>query len=114
MPEAKLPVSEGQFALNAIMWPPGQSEEETEDLLTVLQEIATERWRQDCHWGGPAHDDTHTPYEWERLLHERVYHLTDCVGEAQARYRRALVEIAALAVAAMQAWDRSHPAEDGR
>ena len=77
-----------------------------EGLPEIFQGIIAERHRQDQRWGGMDHDDSHSPYEWERMLGERIYHLTDCVGEAQPRFRRALEEIASLAVAAIQSFDR--------
>lgn len=112
MGNIRIPVSESIYAIEAFDYPADLPEGDIEHLMQVLCEVADERYHQDKRWGGPAHDDTHTPYEWEGLLHERIYHLTDCVGEAQVRYRRALVESAAIAVAALQAWDRAHPATD--
>ena len=68
------------------------------------REIAEERARQDAKWGGPAHDDTHTLFEWWGFIKERM------VGRAfpggAQRERQDLVEIAALAVAAVESFDR--------
>lgn len=38
--------------------------------------VREERQRQDEQWGGPKHDDIHTPAEWERFLFDHVRRLT--------------------------------------
>lgn len=63
------------------------------------------RVRQDTKWGGPEHDDTHTHTDWINLIDKRlappVSHRTPAV-----EYRRAMIEIAALAIAAVESFDR--------
>ena len=73
----------------------------------ILREIQTERMAQDSLWGGPAHDDKHAPAEWLSII---VRHLGlaagDCAEIDPERYRRQLVRVAAVAVAAAEAHDR--------
>jgi len=81
----------------------------------VLDDIARERERQDAQWGGPNHDDGHTPRDWSvfrRKFEGRV--LASIASEHMTVYepadaRNALVKIAALAVAQIEALDRKHP-----
>ena len=84
----------------------------------VLQEIEAERQRQDALFGGPAHDDQHAMMDWVGIL---VRHLGLAVDDGMpsggatnghtacsnpARYRRQLVRVAAVSVAAIEAFDR--------
>lgn len=68
-------------------------------LQTVILDVVEERVRQDIQWGGPAHDDMHLEFEWMDLIHGQ----TGRLGNARER----LIKIAALAVAAVEAYDRS-------
>lgn len=74
-------------------------------MADILTEIAAERVRQDMKWGGPEHDDTHTHTDWLNLIDKRLAppasHRTPAV-----EYRRAMIEIAALAIAAVASFDR--------
>jgi hypothetical protein len=75
--------------------------------MSVYDEIQAERARQDDKWGGPEHDDQHDFHTWLRLLGERSGLARLCLGsEDPANYRRYLVQIAALAVAAAESFDR--------
>lgn len=80
-------------------------------LVSVLGEIADRRYEQDRKWGGPAHDDQHTTPEWVALLCLYV----GALHKGDADHRESLVDIAALCVAAAQAWDRQQvaPGEAG-
>lgn len=71
--------------------------------VKVLQEIADERSRQDERWGGPDHDDTHTPFDWCHFISLRLSEAEVGNGE---EYRRMMLEIAALATAAIESYDR--------
>lgn len=68
----------------------------------VLAEVREEREAQDVQWGGPEHDDGHTITDWQRFLHERVLRL----GDAGVSDRDLLIQVAALAVAAVESYDR--------
>ncbi len=77
---------------------------------TVLNEVGAERVHQDDKWGGPEHDDAHETTDfldfiWRRTQ-LRLMQLTDSVF-----LRRIFIEIAALAVAAVESIDRKAAAE---
>ena len=79
---------------------------QTQSLLDVIKEVTDEiieeRERQDKKWGGVEHDDQHSTDDFFNFIGQRViYNMTP--EEA----RKSLVEIAALAVAAVQSMDRS-------
>jgi len=63
----------------------------------VLDEVRAERDRQDAKWGGPAHDDEHSMGDFMRFIQQRA-------GPCPSR--KALIQIAALAVAATESFDR--------
>lgn len=111
------PVAEGLFALEAIIYPPEQTEAATVDLVRVLQEVADERWRQDLQWGGAAHDDEHDHVDWHRVLSSHVDRLLvypEREMDPPSDFRLRLLKIAALAVAAAQSFDRLNaPGEAG-
>ena len=75
--------------------------------VNVLDEIAIERKRQDAKWGGPRHDD-------EKPLPFFIQHIQDYAGWARVMWnmdsydkaRRRLLQVAALAVAAVESMDR--------
>ena len=72
---------------------------------SIYAEIAAERARQDAEHGGPKHDDTHTVQDWAWFREQRERRVDHFVSPVAARL--ALVEIAALAVAQIEALDRS-------
>jgi len=96
---------EALYTIEATEYPAAAPEGAVEDLMRVLGFVADERHAQDIQHGGPSHDDTHTPAVWEDLIREHAYRLTDGDGPNQD-YRARLIKIAALAVAAVQSWDR--------
>jgi hypothetical protein len=73
----------------------------------ALAEVAAERTRQDAQWGGPAHDDRLSTDDFVRLI-------TDYAGWARVKAREGspvearqrLVQVAALALAAVESLDR--------
>lgn len=93
-------------------WSLDRAEQTLQGMPDVLTAIAGERCRQDIQWGGFSHDDSHNAEDWERLIVRHAYQLTVAhPGLHSARppsphYRQRLIKIAALAVAAAQAWDR--------
>lgn len=74
---------------------------------SILDEVRQERALQDRLFGGADHDDRHMPNEWIAIL---TRHLGLAAGDAAdidpARFRRQMVRIAALGVAAVEAMDR--------
>lgn len=77
-------------------------------MKNIYHEIKFERAKQDERWG-PEHDDKHTSGDWAALIEQR----TD-LGFKYGDYRRSLVEIAAIAVAAIEAHDRAQDKANGR
>jgi hypothetical protein len=78
-------------------------------LELVLREITEERGRQDIEFGGPNHDDIVTRSEWGAII---LRHGGLAMGHSAKAdnddeiYRRQLIRVAAIAVAAIQSHDR--------
>lgn len=72
----------------------------------AMAQVMRERKRQDDKWGGPEHDDQHDIRHWYGLINECLYMPTDFALVDPVAARRYLVEIAALAVAAIESIDR--------
>lgn len=76
----------------------------------VLAEVAEERDRQDRKWGGPTHDDTHSPADFCRYIREHEVRAEQALAGEPVRefdeYRRQMLRVAGLAVAALEQWDR--------
>jgi hypothetical protein len=69
----------------------------------ILDDIAAERAEQDAKYGGPTHDDGHDPIDWCLYI---IEHATKPFKPEAKGYRKQLVRVAALAIAAIQAHDR--------
>ncbi len=69
----------------------------------VYDEIKQERARQDAKWGGPAHDDEHDIDDFGDFIAQKLAHMS---AGSPAWKRAKLVQIAALAVAAIESADR--------
>ena len=77
-------------------------------LQRVLSEVSAERRRQNQKWGGPGHDDHHTVAEWARLIQNYAGWAEVMAGmQSYDKARNRLVQVAALAVAAVEALDRN-------
>ena len=82
------------------------------DTGNVYADIRAERARQDAQHGGPEHDDTHTADEWLEFRAEYEQRVLDLLASPiefiyePADGRIALVKIAALVVAQIEALDR--------
>lgn len=78
--------------------------------LAVLPKAAAdmldERKRQDAIHGGPAHDDTHRVNDWEAMIRERAPQRDPHKREAVHDFRERMVVIGALAMAAVEWFDR--------
>lgn len=74
----------------------------------VLEDVRTERIRQrETHGWTPSRDDSHPLSAWSWLLSRRAVDLAHPHPEdAGIDERRILVEIGAIAVAAIESWDR--------
>lgn len=75
----------------------------------LVMELKQRRIDQDAKWGGPNHDDTHTPSEWiEGIRQFTAVALSDIQASRSAemtpwdRYEDHLMDVAALAIAAIQ------------
>lgn len=66
-------------------------------------DIASERVKQDKKWGGPAHDDQHTRNDWLDIIDE---HLVRAHDGTDTIWRKQMVRVAAIAIAAIDAEDR--------
>jgi Mg/Co/Ni transporter MgtE len=78
----------------------------------ILEEIKNEREHQDQKWGGPNHDDSHHLWEFAEwaLQRARTISINSRPGFDSSKnfsqFRRLFIEIAALAVAAIESIDR--------
>lgn len=74
----------------------------------IIAELVAERQAQDEQWGGPSHDDQHSLNEWIAIACRHLgLAASDGGEEAPARFRRQMIRIAALAVAAVKSVDRN-------
>lgn len=74
---------------------------------SILAEVAAERERQDLKWGGPANDDQWNSLDWHEMIADyngwaRRMVCMESLDKARVRY----IQVAALAVAAVEALDR--------
>lgn len=73
----------------------------------VLDEIGEERLSQiEVHHWTPEHDDRHDRVAWSWLLAKRAVELSCPFDQAVPDPRRQLLEIAAIATAAIESLDR--------
>ncbi len=82
----------------------------------IFEDIQVEREHQDKRWGGPDSDDHNVPGDWMSYIHEWTDKAIDFENEHLqlgalpkedlARFRKYMIKVAALAVAAIEAVDR--------
>jgi len=73
----------------------------------ALIDVAKERERQDEKWGGANHDDDHTPDFWVQLIKNYAGWAQVMAGmDSPDKYRKRMIQVAALAVAAAGGMDR--------
>lgn len=77
----------------------------TRDQRELLAAVSAERARQDLQLGGPAYDDERTDVDWHRLLSQYLLYVLR--ADDRPERRRRLVQVAALALAAVEASDRA-------
>ena len=78
---------------------------------SLFAEINEERIRQDRQWGGPDHDVEHGFTDWAAFILRHLGKGLRAIGDPnQVRYR--LIQVAALAIAAVEAHDLRGQAED--
>ena len=75
----------------------------------VLAEVQAERYRQEGKWG-TEQDDRNNPLDWHEVLSDYIGWARRmlCMGSI-AKGRRRLIQVAAIAVAAVEALDRRFP-----
>jgi hypothetical protein len=77
--------------------------------VSLWDEILTERALQDAEHGGPANDDTLTVGDWTALVTQFAGR---CYGVARLGrmdlYRSRMIQVAAIAVAALESFDRQN------
>lgn len=105
-PTTDIEPGEALYSIEAVDYPAGMPDGSIEHLMEILGFVADHRYFQDLQHGGPAHDDTHQPHEWEDLLRLHCYRLVDCLMQPNDDYPDRLLKIAAIAVAARQSWER--------
>lgn len=73
----------------------------------IYREVDGERDRQDAQWGGAEHDDEHQGSDFVRFVREHTDRARTAINTgALDEFRKQLVEVAALAVAAVESLDR--------
>lgn len=88
----------------------------TAEQLAICEQLVVERHAQDQQWGGPDRDDTQSRHEWLAKVEEHATRARKAIGSRQQsidldEYRRRLIVMAALCVAAVEAHDRDCKAE---
>ena len=74
---------------------------------SVLTEVSEERQRQDEKWGGPLHDDEHNTAEFVQWIEDYAGWARMMASmKSMDKARRRLIQVAALAVAAVESLDR--------
>jgi len=77
--------------------------------MDIYEEVKAERSRQDEKWGGIDHDKQHTPDEWVQLAQDYLSWARVMAGmDSPDKYRRRMVQVASLAIAAIEAHDHHH------
>jgi hypothetical protein len=74
----------------------------SETQARAVAAVVAERARQDQRWGA-AHDDLHDAGDWYQILHGYV---GDLLPIEPTHASDVLTKIAAVAIAAMESWDR--------
>lgn len=73
----------------------------------LMLELLAERRRQDDKWGGPNHDDQWTPFDWHEMIADyNAWARRMAAMGNLVKARRRYIQVAALAVAAVEALDR--------
>lgn len=83
------------------------------DFEHIIGLVRIERQRQDEKYGGPKHDDEHSPEDWIRYIFDHASRARSAIDDDASVYVYQLVRVAALAFAALEAYYRAQ-AEIGR
>ncbi len=71
----------------------------------VLETVAQEREWQDKEWGGPTHDDQHNSHDWIAFIVRQAGRAVMWPFDS-LNFRKQMIRVAALAVAAVEWVDR--------
>jgi len=75
--------------------------------IDICQDVMVERQRQDGKWGGPEHDDQWSPLDWHEMIADyNAWARRMWTMGSLEKARRRLVQVAALAIAAVESIDR--------
>lgn len=80
--------------------------------IRLFDEVHKKREEQDKQHGGPSHDDNHEPWDWGAIiLRHAGLGMQETVGGTVSlddilRLRRKMVDVAAIAIAAIESIDR--------
>lgn len=77
--------------------------------FNIILEILAERERQDSKFGGPQHDDSHKKTDWLQFIREYVNKAENELSADSDCHRTRLIQVAALALAAIECIDRAKP-----
>jgi len=81
--------------------------DEKEPIDNVLADVAIERLAQDKKWGGPKHDDEHGIEDFCSFANNKLWKAVMAShDENDEEARKRLIQVAALAVAAVESLDR--------
>lgn len=73
----------------------------------AILDVTNERQRQDDKWGGPKHDDLHLITDFVQLIEDYAgWARTMANMNSYDKARKRLIQVAALAVAAVESIDR--------
>lgn len=78
--------------------------------MSVINEVLEERWRQISKGHSEKSDDMNTEVGWILFMQVRLIDAASQAisGTIKSEYRRRLVQVAAMAIAAVESWDRKH------
>lgn len=99
------------FVRDAIKAYPGKPFPIPNNRTLVFEQVARERERQDAKWG----EQNHTPAEYLMILGEKVGEANKAAleahfeGKSLNEYRKELIQVAAVAIAMIECFDRHRP-----
>jgi hypothetical protein len=70
----------------------------------VVRQVLSRRAEQDFRWGGAEHDDEHDEFDWQEFITKQVTEAA--AADDSVIWRERMLDIAALAVAALEWADR--------
>ncbi len=80
----------------------------------LLEEVRLERERQDGKWGGAKHDDSNGPEHWRDMIHAYTnWSWSMFRMGSRDKWRRRMIQVAALALAWVESEDRKISREIG-